>query len=215
MCMSKKVVNNKILYSLEEVSYEFISHDRSKKTMYDFVDVMVRLHLINRTTVRYNNQPRYYYSISDWFKELIEGHYYTKNIIRNGKSVNGTLYFDFYASILMERVYLYYKAGKIKTDNVLENVYKIIAYTAPEFINGIFDTDEPEFIENIDYTEKLVKSIQKNTDKEIEEKKVLTKDQYKEICDKCFDGWYFDEDCINTCNEIDKYFGINKEDDYE
>ena len=58
------------------------------------------------------------------------------------------------------RLYLYYIDGKVKNGKVLETVYKIIAYTAPGFIEPIFPTDEPEeFIENIDYPEQLLNSL--------------------------------------------------------
>lgn len=165
--MSTKNVNGKLLYSLEEVSYQFISHDKNKETMYKFIDAMTFLDIMDRVTVRYNKCNKYYYILSDWFKELIKGHYYTEEVVRKGKNVNGPLYFDGYAAMILERLYLYYEAGKIKPGKALETVYKIIAFTAPDFIEPIFPTDEPEFIENINYPEELIKKLQEDMTKGI------------------------------------------------
>lgn len=166
--MSTKNVNGKILYSLEEVSYQFISHNKNKETMYKFVDVMTRLDIMDRVIIRYEKYNKYYYILSDWFKELIKGHYYTEEVVRKGKKVNGPLYFDEYAAIILERLYLYYIDGKVKYGKVLETVYKIIAYTAPGFIEPISPTDESEeFIENIDYPEQLLNSLKMDMNKGI------------------------------------------------
>jgi hypothetical protein len=166
--VSTKKVNGKLLYSLEEVSYQFISHDRNKETMYKFVDAMTFLDVMDRVTIRYNKNIKYHYVLSDWFKDLFKGHYYTEEVVRKGKNVNGPLYFDDYAATVLERLYLYYEAGKVKPGQTLSTIYKVVAFTASEFIEPIFPTDEPEFIENINYPEELIKKLQEDMKKQRE-----------------------------------------------
>lgn len=215
--MSTKNVNGKLLYSLEEVSYQFISHDRNKETMYKFVDAMTFLDVMDRVTIRYNKNIKYHYVLSDWFKDLFEGHYYTEEVVRKGKNVNGPLYFDDYAATVLERLYLYHEAGKVKPGQTLSTIYKVIAFTASEFIEPIFPTDEPEFIENINYPEELVKKLQEDMNKGIKHvkryKKEMNKEEIKEICSNCFDGWYSKEECEQTMENIDNYFKDKENDD--
>lgn len=214
--MSTKNVNGKLLYSLEEVSYQFISHNKNKETMYKFIDAMTVLDIMDRVTIRYNKSNKYHYVLSDWFKELIEGHYYTEEVVRKGKKVNGPLYFDGYAAIILERLYLYYIDGKVKNGKVLETVYKIIAYTAPGFIEPIFPTDEPEeFIENIDYPEQLLNSLKMDMNNGItnvnkSKEKTLTKNQYIKIsneAEELGEGW-LDDECLIKCKKLDEYFNL-------
>lgn len=207
--MSTKNVNGKILYSLEEVSYQFITYNKNKEVMYKFVDALTFMDVMDRVTIRYEKSNKYHYVLSDWFKDLFKGHYYTKEFMAKGKKVNGTLYFDEYASTVLSRLYLYYEAGKVKLGKTLSTVYKIIAFTSSEFIEPIF-SDEEEFIENIDYSEELVNKLQEDMkkNKHVKGYKKLNnnKDKIKEACDKCFDGWYTPEECTDTLKNIDKYF---------
>ena len=124
--MSYKLYNNTVLYSLEQISYDFISFNTDRATMYRFIKAMVNLNVLDKEVFRYSTYVKYNYKPSVWFEGFIEGHYHTEKITLKGKETNGTIYFDKYACTILSRLYRYYELGKVQRDNVLNTIYKII-----------------------------------------------------------------------------------------
>lgn len=94
------------LYSLKEMVEEYL-HTNSKKVTNDFIDFLLRSHILKRTTFRYCNNTviKNVYSVDDWFSIKAEGHYCTEVKRYKGVELNGTLYFDEFLAKVLTRLY--------------------------------------------------------------------------------------------------------------
>lgn len=119
--------------SCEDLCKE-IDFKNPRSVMYDFINTMVKLNVFEKTTFDRKYRKEYYYNISPWFESFITKHYEGKLCTRYGKRVVSRLYFDKYATTILKRIYMNHQDNSIDK-NVVETIYKIIAYTASEFIN--------------------------------------------------------------------------------
>ena len=132
--MSTKIVKGIEMKSCEDLCKE-IDFKYPRSVMYDFINTMVKLNIIETTTVDRKYRNEYFYNISPWFESFISNHYDGKRCIRYGRRVVRRLYFDKYAIAILKRIYLGYQNNEYNDKNITDNIYKIIAYTATDFIN--------------------------------------------------------------------------------
>lgn len=103
--MSVKVINGKELYSLETVAEKFLFVENRREAR-DFIFFLQKQGLIKKDVVKYEGvkcRTYYYYHPSEWFGELINGHWYAKEQVLKGVKTNGTLYFDAFAGKALAR----------------------------------------------------------------------------------------------------------------
>ena len=105
--MSKKIVNDKELYSISECVKEFIPNS-NKQVCSAFVDFLVKQGLLTKEAVKYRLRKHYIYSVTGILKDNLMGHYYTEPKKVKGEIKNGTLYFDKYMCQVMCTLYLSY-----------------------------------------------------------------------------------------------------------
>ena len=102
--MSKKIMENKeIGYSIVDVYTDFISKDGSRKGYIKFKKTLVGLNLMEETVT---SSGRKYTTLSDWFSEVIDGHYEIDGEgKRKGVKVKGPIYYDEYAIRMIKAFY--------------------------------------------------------------------------------------------------------------
>lgn len=132
--MSKKIVDGKELYSLQEIVKEFL-HTKDQKIMTEFIDFLVLQKLIDKHIFRYEYRVSYVYTINCSFDVLMEGHYYTEAKSWQGKTLNGTLYFDEFASKVMSRLFRLSRGHK--KFKLSKDLDAVLVTTAMEYIPKI------------------------------------------------------------------------------
>ena len=105
--MSKKIVNDKELYSISECVKEFIPNS-NKQVCIAFVDFLVNQGLLTKESIKYRLRKHYIYNVDDILKDNLVGHYYTEPKKVKGELKNGTLYFDKYMCQVMCTLYMSY-----------------------------------------------------------------------------------------------------------
>jgi hypothetical protein len=104
--MSKTLQNEKVMYSLLDLYINFISPDGTKKGFKKFKETLVGINILEETVVEYKTRKRIYTALSPWFSEVVEGRYHVDGTgMRKGNKVNGTLYFDEYAIVMINEFY--------------------------------------------------------------------------------------------------------------
>ena len=107
--MSKKIINDKELYSFTDCVKEFIPN--SNKCVCDsFIEFLVNQGLITKEEVKYRLRKHYIYSVADILADYLIGHYYTEPKKIKGEIKNGTLQFDKYRSQVLCALFMSYVA---------------------------------------------------------------------------------------------------------
>lgn len=105
--MSKKIINDKELYSFTDCVKEFIPN--SNKCVCDsFIEFLVNQRLITKEEVRYKLRKQYIYNVCGILADYLIGHYYTEPKKIKGEIKNGTLYFDKYMSQVLCILFMSY-----------------------------------------------------------------------------------------------------------
>lgn len=128
--MSKRIMDNKeIGYSIVDVYTGFISKDGSRKGYIKFKQILVGLNLMEETVT---SSGRKYTALSDWFSEVIDGHYEIDGEgIRNGIKVKGPIYYDEYAIRMIKAFY----REALKEEVV--QAYKVISKVSLKYIKEL------------------------------------------------------------------------------
>ena len=128
--MSKKIMkNNEIGYSIVDVYTDFISKDGSRKGYIKFKKILVGLNLMEETVT---SSGRKYTALSDWFSEVIDGHYEIDGEgVRKGTKVTGPIYYDEYAIKMLKA--FYYEALK---EEVVQ-AYRVISKVSLKYIKEL------------------------------------------------------------------------------
>ena len=128
--MSKKIMKNKeIGYSIVDVYTDFISKDGSRKGYIKFKKTLVGLNLMEETVT---SSGRKYTALSDWFSEVIDGHYEIDGEgVRKGTKVTGPIYYDEYAIKMLKA--FYYEALK---EEVVQ-AYRVISKVSLKYIKEL------------------------------------------------------------------------------
>ena len=128
--MSKRIMNNKeIGYSIVDVYTDFISKDGSRKGYIKFKKILVGLNLMEETVT---SSGRKYTALSDWFSEVIDGHYEIDGTgVRKGTKVTGPIYYDEYAIKMLKA--FYYEALK---EEVVQ-AYRVISKVSLKYIKEL------------------------------------------------------------------------------
>lgn len=128
--MSKRIMNNKeIGYSIVDVYTDFISKDGSRKGYIKFKKILVGLNLMEETVT---SSGRKYTALSDWFSEVIDGHYEIDGEgVRKGTKVTGPIYYDEYAIKMLKA--FYYEALK---EEVVQ-AYRVISKVSLKYIKEL------------------------------------------------------------------------------
>ena len=128
--MSKRIMENKeIGYSIVDVYTGFISKDGSRKGYIKFKQILVGLNLMEETVT---SSGRKYTALSDWFSEVINGHYEVDGEgVRKGVKVKGPIYYDEYAIRMIKA--FYYEALK---EEVVQ-AYRVISKVSLKYIKEL------------------------------------------------------------------------------
>ena len=128
--MSKRIMKNKeIGYSIVDVYTDFISKDGSRKGYIKFKKTLVGLNLMEETVT---SSGRKYTALSDWFSEVIDGHYEIDGEgVRKGTKVTGPIYYDEYAIKMLKA--FYYEALK---EEVVQ-AYRVISKVSLKYIKEL------------------------------------------------------------------------------
>ena len=128
--MSKRIMeNNEIGYSIVDVYTDFISKDGSRKGYIKFKKILVGLNLMEETVT---SSGRKYTTLSDWFSEVIDGHYEVDGKgVRKGVKVKGPIYYDEYAIRMIKA--FYYEALK---EEVVQ-AYRVISKVSLKYIKEL------------------------------------------------------------------------------
>ena len=128
--MSKRIMeNNEIGYSIVDVYTDFISKDGSRKGYIKFKQILVGLNLMEETVT---SSGRKYTTLSDWFSEVIDGHYEVDGKgVRKGVKVKGPIYYDEYAIRMIKA--FYYEALK---EEVVQ-AYRVISKVSLKYIKEL------------------------------------------------------------------------------
>lgn len=126
--MSVKIINGKELYSMETVAEKFL-FVKNRNEAREFIFYLQKQGLIERDTIHYEDRNEYKYHPTAWFAELIDGHWYAKDIILKGKKTNGTLYFDAFAAKALSRFAILSSktTRKISVTNLITNALLSVA----------------------------------------------------------------------------------------
>lgn len=130
--MSKKIMENKeIGYSIVDVYTDFISKDGSRKGYIQFKQILVGLDLMEETVT---SSGRKYTSLSDWFSEVIDGHYEIDGEgIREGIKVKGPIYYDEYAIRMIKAFY----QEALKAEVLEVPAYRVISKVSLKYIKEL------------------------------------------------------------------------------
>lgn len=128
--MSKRIMkNNEIGYSIVDVYTDFISKDGSRKGYIKFKKILVGLNLMEETVT---SSGRKYTALSDWFSEVINGHYEVDGEgVRKGVKVKGPIYYDEYAIRMIKA--FYHEALK---EEVVQ-AYRVISKVSLKYIKEL------------------------------------------------------------------------------
>lgn len=106
--IGEKTINGMKFYSMSTCVKKFIAGS-NRQTVTNFINFLVRSHVLNREGVQYRFRRKYIYSLNEEYRDLLIDHFYTEPRKIKGDIKNGTIFFDIFMSRVLSRLYLDYE----------------------------------------------------------------------------------------------------------